>query len=173
MIQSLKLFIRLTNGRTAWSTCHDGFRGGFMQECGRLWSVKLTERVSVGERSWKNGLCKRGQRSNCVLATVWNKCTTIIGKLFCVSFHWHSTAQSPFIFDGLFPPPPFWQDEVRLSREQFCLINLLLDENNRLGIATGVKDWFTFPQMSYFPSTMSRTETVTGPQTTFWCFFPT
>lgn len=35
MIQTLKPFIRLTNGRTAWSTCHDGFRGGFVQECGR------------------------------------------------------------------------------------------------------------------------------------------
>lgn len=49
MIQTLKLFIRLTNGRAAWSMCQDGFRGGFMQECGRLWSVKLTERVSVNE----------------------------------------------------------------------------------------------------------------------------
>lgn len=121
-----------------------------MQECGRLWSVKLTERVSVGERSWKNRLCKRRQRSNCVLATVWNKCTTLIGKLFSVSFHWHSTAQSPFSFDRLFPPPPFWQDEVRLSREQFCLINLLLDENNTLGIATGSRTDSLFPRCLIF-----------------------
>lgn len=104
MIESLKLFTRPTNGRTAWSMYHDGFRRGFIQECGRLRSVKLTKTVSVEVGSWMNQLCS-ADKDPTVLATVWNKCATIICKLLC-SFSTDKAQRSFYLsMFAVFPNP--------------------------------------------------------------------